>query len=441
MAKRARAARPAPFAGAHPTTLLLRLSVLLGATAGFSLGLTLLGALALGRTADLPWAALVQVHGQVQLIGFVGLFVLGTAAQLLPGFLARPLVHRGQVQWGGTLIAVALLLRAVAQPLEPSLLRAAALWLAAGGELGGVGLCLYSYAALVRHTLQPPELWRHLALVGFACLGLSVLLNLAATAALVGGPMLVPEPLDDALVQLELNGFVGFVVLGVSRKLLPRFLLLSPPRDGWLRAGAGAYLAGVLLVSGGDLLGGLPATVALGRGGVIAGAGAQLVGVLLFVVGLNLYRSPTRPSGAPQVTEPARRWVRFAYGWLVLASLLAAGWATRALLGGSLANFFEETATRHAFAQGFVLTILIALGSRILPGYAAWAIRHPWWVEATIAAVTSGAALRVAGELATAGGVPLGETVAGGGGALGVLGFAVFAVALLSTVGRPAGGV
>lgn len=429
--------RHAPSTGPHPTTVLLRLSMLLGATAGFTLGLVLLGAIVLGRAADLPWAALVQVHGQVQVVGFVGLFVLGTAAQLLPGFLARPLTRRSLVIRGGSLVASALLLRAVAQPLDPSLLRSAGLWLSAIAEAGGVGLCLFSYADLVRRTIQPPELWRYLAMIGFGFLALSIVLNLAATALLTTGRAVVPDPLDAALVHLELAGFVVFVVFGVSRKILPRFLLLQPPRDAWLRRGAGCYLVGVFLVSAGDLLGALPTAAPLGRDLQIAGAWPQLVGVLLFLHGLNLFRPPARPSGAPNVTDPARRWLRLAFGWLVIANGLAAFWATRAVLGGSLATFFETTATRHALAQGFVLTIIVALGSRILPSYSAWAIQRPRLIEALIGTITVGAALRVAGELATAWFGPVGETVAGAGGALGIVGFGVFAVALATTIGRP----
>ena len=431
--------RHAPATGPHPTTVLLRLSVLLGATAGFTLGFALLGAIVLGRADDLPWAALVQVHGQVQVVGFVGLFVLGTAAQLLPGFLARPLTRRGLVIRGGSLIAGALLLRAVAQPLDPSLLRSVGLWLAAVAEVGGVGLCLYRYADLVRRTVQPPDLWRHLAMIGFGFLGLSVLLNLVATAFLATGRAVVPDSLDEALVHLELAGFVVFVVFGVSRKVLPRFLLLQPPRDAWLRRGAGCYLVGVILVSAGYLLGAVPTAPTLGRAFLIVGTWPQLVGVLLFLHGLNLYRPPARPSGAPNVTDPVRRWSRLAFAWLVVANGLAVVWATRAFLGGPLATFFETTAARHAFAQGFVLTIVVALGSRVLPSYSAWAIRRPRLIEALISAITLGAALRVAGELVTAWGGLAGEAVAGAGGAFAVVAFGVFAVAVFATIGRTPG--
>ncbi len=429
-------ARPKSAAGPHPTTVLLRLSVFLGATAGFTLGLTLLWAVALQRAGDLPWAALVQAHGQVQIVGFVGLFVLGTAAQLLPGFLSRPLTHQQAITRGGYLIASALLLRAVAQPLDPSAARAAGLWLSALAEAGGVGLCLFSYASLVRQTIQPPDLWRYLALTGFGFLALSVALNILAVAFLAAGQSVVPEAVDAALVHLELAGFVVFLTFAVSRKILPRFLLLQTPNDGRIRLGAACYLLGVISIAVGWLLGALWPASAVGGDLRIVGAWPQLIGVLLYLDGLNLYRAPVRPSGAPNVTDPARRWIRVAFAWLAIANALTTLWATRALLGGPAPSFFEITAERHALAQGFILTLIIAYASRILPGYSAWAIQRPRIIETIVALVTAGAALRVIGEVVASWPASAGEAIAGVGGTLGVAGFLLFAAFLAKMIGH-----
>lgn len=97
--------------GPNPTPTLLRLSVILSGLAGFALGLVLLVSIALGQTSAIPFAALVQAHGQVQVLGFVGRFVFGTAAQLLPGFLATPLPRRRELVVGGFLAAAGLTAR------------------------------------------------------------------------------------------------------------------------------------------------------------------------------------------------------------------------------------------------------------------------------------------------------------------------------------------
>ncbi|MBX6771505.1 MAG: hypothetical protein IRY83_07250 [Chloroflexi bacterium] len=428
--------RARAIAGPHPTTVLIRLSLLLGATAGFSLGLVLLGAVVLGQASAVPWAALAQVHGQVQAIGFVALFILGTAAQLLPGFLACPLTRPGRVTLGGGLIAGAMVVRAVAQPLWPGPARVALLWASAAGEVVGFALCLVVYAELARQTIQPLDRWRELAAAGFGFLVVSLIVNTAAIAWLAGGAPVVPGMLDAALVQLQLAGFVVFLVFGVSRKILPRFLLLRPPNDRLISAGGIAYGSGVALVAAGWLMASVSLPDWVGSGASAVGVWLQLMGTILYLGGLRLYEPPVRPSGAPAVTDPARRWIRIAFIWLIVADLLALIPATRAFLGGPSVGFYELTAERHALAQGFIVTIIIAYASRILPGFSAWAIQHPRTVALIVALVTAGAVVRVIGELLTAWITPAGETVAGAGGALGVAGFLLFAAFLFRTIGR-----
>jgi hypothetical protein len=422
----------------NPTPILLRLSVGLAAVAGFGVGLWLLWALALGQAATIPFAALAQAHGQVQLLGFVGLFVLGAAAQLLPGFLTRPLRGRTRVIAGGYVLAASLALRLVAQPADPGLLRNLGLWLSALGEIAGVGLSLSSYLDLLRHTIQPRELWRRLAEAGFGFLVASVLLNLVAVATLATGAATVPEPLDAALVQLELWGFFVLVVWAITRKILSRFLLLPPPQATWVRRGALLYVGGVIVVAGGWLaeLAWPSHTDALIRG---LGAYLQLAGVVFFLSGMQVFRAPVRSSGAPNVTEPARRWIRFAFGWLLVGAIIEAAFATRFFLGGPSPGFFDVTAARHALGQGFALTILIGLGSRILPGFSAWAIERPRLIELVLAAVTLGATLRVLGELGVTTAGAAAEPIAAAGGTIGVAAFLVFGVSLAWTVGRGPG--
>lgn len=431
-------ARRAAIDQPHPSTILLRLSLLLGALAGFSLGLALLLGEVTGLTTLIPWVALTQVHGQIQLIGFVGLFILGTAAQLLPGFLSRPLspALRTRLIWGGYVVAASLLMRAIAQPISPSPFRSGVLWLAAVGEVVGIGLGVTSYAALARQSIQPAEVWRTLVAIGFGFLIASVGLNLIATTTLTAGLTIVPVALDSAVVKVELWGFVILIAYGVSRKILPRFLLLPPPNDQLIRIGALSYASGVVVISIGWLFQTIPQLQRLGLDARALGTWPQLLGVVLYLIGLRLYQKPVRPSGAPNVTDPARRWLRIAFAWLLLASGLAALWGIRWLLGGAEASFFELTAQRHALAQGFILSILVAYGARILPGFSAWAIRHPNVIEWIFGCITAGAGLRVIGELGTPMLGEPAEIVAALGGTLGVIGFLAFAFFLARALGQ-----
>jgi hypothetical protein len=134
----------------NPHTLLIRVSLGLAVVVGFALGLYLV----LGLHSASP--ALMQVHGQVQALGFVGLFIMGVAVQLLPRFHASRLDRPRQVAIGGLVLAGGLVLRTIAQPLAlTETLRAPALVLSGVMELAGVAIAVLAFARLVRASVQP----------------------------------------------------------------------------------------------------------------------------------------------------------------------------------------------------------------------------------------------------------------------------------------------
>src|SRR4051812_48893401 len=65
-----------PAALANPHTLLIRLSLALALAFGFSLGLYLVVGFAFGLPLAASTPALIQLHGQVQALGFVAMFIM-----------------------------------------------------------------------------------------------------------------------------------------------------------------------------------------------------------------------------------------------------------------------------------------------------------------------------------------------------------------------------
>ena len=83
--------------------------------------------------------------------------------------------------------------------------------------------------------------------------------------------------------------------------------------------------------------------------------------------------------------------------------------------------------------------MIVGVGSRILPGFAPWALVHQREVNAISFTLIVGAFLRVLGELT---GPSFGEhafTVAAVGGTLGTIGFLAFAIRLTQALGPPGG--
>ena len=80
-----------------PYRLLIRTSLVLGVGAGFSLGLYLLLGFAFGWPLSAGTPALMQVHGQVQVFGFLVMFIMSVGVQLFPRFHASRLDRPAQV--------------------------------------------------------------------------------------------------------------------------------------------------------------------------------------------------------------------------------------------------------------------------------------------------------------------------------------------------------
>ena len=417
-----------------PYRLLIRTSLFLALAAGFSIGLYLVVGFALGVPMAASTPALIQVHGQVQALGFVALFIMAVGVQLFPRFHSTRLEQPAQVSLGGLLLALGIVLRLVGQPLLPPAPLRPAIVVGSGVlELVGVLLAVQAFAKVVRGGVQPaPGGWRALLPATMATsLLLALLLNLYACLQLADGPLVVPFAQDEALTHLQLWGFASSMVLAVSGRIYPRFLLLRPTRDGLLKIALSMWAVGSL---------GLPivwltaAEVPLLRA---AAALAQLLGAALFVVGLRLYEPPVRQSGMPHVTTPTRRWARAAYA-LLLAACAADFGAALAEASGVPISVTRLSAARHLLAQGFLMTVIIYMAARILPGYSGYMMHKPRLLAGLVWTVLVGAVLRGGAEL-TGGYAPGWGGVVALGGTLGVAAFVVFAVGLWRTTSQAPG--
>jgi hypothetical protein len=414
-----------------PHPLLIRASLFLALAFGFSLGLYLVVGFAFGLPLASSTPALMQVHGQVQALGFVTLFIIAVGVQLFPRFHASHLDSPRLVSIGGLMLGLGIVLRAVSQPLLPgSWARAPGLLASGVLELFGVALAVYAFARVIGGSVQPRG--SRFAAVLPATLGISLLaalvLNAVVCLNLARGGLVVPPTQDEALVHLELWGFASSMVLAVSGRIFPRFLLLQGTREWLLPYALVLWAVGSLGVPAVWL--GLPSATPLRAVATLA----QVAGAVLFVVALRLYDRPFRASGTPHVTYPTRRWIRVAFA-LMLASAVAEFALTVAESLGGVASLTELSAARHALAQGFLLPMIVLMAARILPGYSGQMTRQPWLLSLMMWTLLIGAGLRFVAELFGGYATGWGALVALGG-TLGVAAFVLFAIGLWHATGR-----
>ncbi len=322
---------------------------------GTFLGVWNLLTIASHRSAGGANPAWIQAHGQAQLLGWAGSFILGISLYVLPKFRGRALKHFGLAWTVWALWTAGVFLRWWAG-IAPEGWRIA---LIAGAVFEFAAYLLFQYIVLFAgqrkqpghaRRKRPHDLGSWLGITGLSALGAALVLNLwiAFPLAWHGASALYPPRADHALVLIEVWGFVLPVAWGYSTRFVTVFLGLEASSYRawpWLSGGAAAIVA-----------------LALARQFELADALAVAVAGLA-IWAIRIFRPSVKPARRLGVYGGYPFFVRISYGWLAAGSVLgiiaviAPRWQG---LGG---------ASRHAITVGFIATLIFALAQRMLPSF------------------------------------------------------------------------
>jgi uncharacterized protein involved in response to NO len=328
--------------------------------------------------------AWIQAHGQAQVLGWVGSFILGISLYALPKFRGWTLKKFGAVWtvWALWTAGVAWRWWVGVRPVE---------WRV--GLVASALLELAAYALAQRILLFPPsekpkksgrrapsDLGSWLGIVGFAGLGLALAVNLAIAiyVSLTAGLPLYPARLDHLLLIAELWGFVVPLAWGYSTRFITIFLGLAPPDH---RAARWLLPALVLIVLSAF-------TFRFWIADILA-----LLTALAAVYALRIFHPPARPAKLLYIYRRYPLFIRISYGWLVAAATLAV-----------IAEAFPRIiglggASRHALTVGFIATLIFALAPRMLPAFLGGReLYSPRLMAASLWLLTGGCLLRVSCE-------------------------------------------
>lgn len=414
----------------------MRLALGLAVLPGLGTGLLLVLVAGAHLPLSIAWPQLAQAHGQIQTLGFVLVFITSVGMQLFPRFLSAPLGHPGRATLGASVLTLALLARLIAQPLPPGPIRVALLVVCAFGVPAGALWCGSTFHQLTRRSVQPSSgpsaAWRRFILVGGLSLGSVIVLFLATGLALAFGDILVDQSVDETTIHLELAGFATCLIFAVSSRIFGRFFQLNshPKFDRSVPRLALGWGIGLLLVSVGWLLP-QPASAPTR----LIGSALELIVACAWLWLIGLYSPPTRVSGTPYVTNPTRRWVRFAFAFLVLGLALDTALFAREAVLGVIPSVTELSAARHSLAQGFLLPMMVSMAARLLPIYSADVLKRRWLIEVIVDTLLVGAAIRVVAEV-IGGYEPATGPLVALGGTLSIVAFIAFAVGMWSALSR-----
>ena len=296
------------------------------------------------------YSTLLAIHAQLQVYGFVGLYTMGVAMMVLPTFLNTKL----QPTWLA-LCSLALMLIGIGlNSAGPTL---------TGGTCQSLSTLAFLVVLRVTRKSAPPRKVESTPLTRGHAIFLAT-----GSLWLLAGPLLA---LKDATAALEtvLWGFAGLFIAGIGLRVHTGILGIKGIHGRLLAPSAVLWNLGLALrwTGPGNLWVVILAT-----------------GVCLFFWALRPFRKPyLPPAGGPWL----RPFVRTSYFWLLVAVALTCATALGypALAGPA----------RHTLAIGFVITMMMGMGMRMIPAFETkrlpWT-NGPWQIYGL---VTLGTAIRL----------------------------------------------
>lgn len=218
-------------------------------------------------------------------------------------------------------------------------------------------------------------------LIGTAGFGVGLLMNLAGSIYLstqAPAPAF-PAAFDGRFLALLAYGFIVPTVWGFSARWLPVFLGLRPLAARYLKLALLLSISGVILAQAGSFH---------------TAPWFFAAAAISSVAALHLFRSAERPAKIAGVHASFPVFIRIAYAWLVIATVL-----------GICAAYLDHAngwvgAARHALTVGFIATMVFSIGQRVLPAFSGMRILYsPRLMLTCLVLLNVGCTLRVSSEV------------------------------------------
>ncbi|HET6169290.1 MAG TPA: NnrS family protein, partial [Terracidiphilus sp.] len=318
-------------------------------------------------------------HGQAQIFGWVGSFILGIGFYSLTKMqssLSFP-VRAGWAAWWLWTLGVSLRWIGGVTAWH---------WRALLPLSGALQLVAFSFFffSVRQHrpegASRPPETWMKLVILGMIAFFTALAGNLIALAhlALRGNSPALPHVLDQQFIVLAVWGVLVPTIWGFNARWLPIFAGFRKPNGTLLLV---AYALSVAAIAANFLQWWAVSAVLF------------LLAALLSGDALNVWASAVQPAKLLHVHRSFPLFLRLAYVWLVVSAILNV-LAVRLDHAGGIWG-----ASRHALTVGFVAGMVFTIGQRVLPAFCGmrvlWSTRLMLW---SLLPLTVGCALRVSME-------------------------------------------
>ncbi len=342
----------------------VKTALIVSVTTGCLYGAIKLFQVGMGGSFDVLSRKAIQMHGSSQLVGWVGLYIMGFFYFILPRLKGTTLVGRRWANLSFYLILAGLIVRALFYILEKSdtpLYPFVAGLLDTGAATLFLGVCLKT---LLQST-EPKGIQDNFILAGivwflvsgiiYSTLNLQLYLGIFKTEnPLIAGS--VPPYLFSAWVHLFLMGFVFNFIFGISSKTMSSFLDTPPVREGVVRKFFWIY--NIALIG--------YAISALTRVQTIYFITLLLIAhfTWLFIFALRVFEKKVGDLDDVQMDRSHERFIRVGYGWLAVSLGIA---LFQLMTRDPYTLHMLRGAANHGYTVGFVSMLMIGYSMKMIP--------------------------------------------------------------------------
>lgn len=374
-------------------------AIILALTAGASWGAWLLWTIGLDGSFRGVSLHQVNAHGEAQVFGWMGLFIMGFAYQAFPRFWQAELAAPRLAAWVFAAMVTGLVLRTAGMVAAGAWSLALPLALA-GGTLQVAAIAAFAGQIVITFERSGARAEPY---VGFIMGSLAWFIASGVVSAWHTWNTLTardPEELVEyvatyqaPLRDLQFHGLALFMILGVASRMLPA--LYGLPRIADRRAWWALDLLATAVVAEVVLF------LAFRRTGAHVLAACLPLAWAMLAAGAAVMIVPWRPWRPFPAGDRSAKFIRAAFAWLgVSLAMLLLLPAYQAASGLDFSHAYYG-ATRHAITVGFISLMIMGMAARVVPTLAGLAPGSLPGLRGPFLLVNLGCALRVALQVAT----------------------------------------
>ena len=409
----------------------VKIALIVSVTTGCLYGAIKLFQVGMGGSFDVLSRRAIQMHGSSQLVGWVGLYIMGFFYFILPRLKGTTLAGRKWANLSFYLVLAGLIIRALFYNLETS---NTPLYPFISGlfDTGAAALFLGVCFKTLKQSTEPKGIEGNFFLAGMVWFLVSgiiySILNLQlyfgifpSESPLAAGS--VPPYLFSAWVHLFLMGFAFNFIFGISSKTMSSFLDTPPVRERVVRKFFWIFnlsLTGYVIS-------------ALTRIQTIYFITLLLIALFtwVFISSLRVFEKRVGDLDDIQMDRNHERFIRAGYGWLVISLGIA---LFQIVLKDPYTVHLLRGAANHGYTVGFVSMLMIGYSMKMIPvftGNRIWSGNLTTW---TFWLLNIGNGSRIGFELLSATRNPTVHHILGFTGFLEVLALILFGINIWVTM-------